>query len=69
MNTGKNFNQFALNRIKERILEQARGMNNVTYKHVLRIHNKTADELANKATKRSTGQVRENEEIYDHDIP
>lgn len=69
MNSGNNFKQCALNRIRERITEQVRDMRKVSYKHVLRTHNTAADELANKAIRRPAGQVRENEKIYEQDIP
>lgn len=69
MNSGNSFKQFALNRIRERIMEQVSKMGNVAFKHVLRNYNTTADELANKAIRRPASQVRENDKIYAQDIP
>lgn len=69
LNSGKDFKQEALNRIKTRIMEVLKNINEVTFKHVLRGNNSEADEQANKATKRNAGQVKENDEVYERDIP
>lgn len=69
LTSGKDFKQVALNSIKVRIMEILRSINEVTFKHVLRGNNTKADEQANKATKRQTGQVKENDEVYERAIP
>lgn len=69
MTSGKDFKQMALNSIKSRIMENIRKLSGVTFKHVLRGNNTEADEQANKATSRQTGQVRENDAVYEKDIP
>eukprot|EP00253_Pinus_taeda_P013290 PITA_13290 len=69
MNSGNDFKQIALNRIKGRIMDQIRCFNKVTFKHILRGNNVEADEQANNAAGRPTGQVRENDKFYGKDIP
>lgn len=69
MTTGREFKQLALNNIKNRIMENTRALGEVIFKHVLRNHNKDADQQANQAVSRRLGQVRENDKIYVRDIP
>jgi len=69
MSSGKEFMQTALNRIKGRIMENIRSISEVTFKHVLRGNNTEADEQANNATGRQTGQVKENDQVYEKVIP
>lgn len=69
MVSGKDFKQMALNNIKSRIMDNIKEINGVIFKHVLRGSNTEADEQANKATSRQTGQVRENDAVYDKAIP
>lgn len=69
LTTGKDFRQIALNNIKARIMGNIRSLGNVTFKHVLRINNKEADNHANKASNRQKREVKENDRIYKKDIP
>ena len=69
MTSGKDFNQAALNNIKGRIRENTKFLGNVIFKHILRANNEEADKQANKATRRKIGQVKENETVYEQDIP
>eukprot|EP00253_Pinus_taeda_P035640 PITA_35640 len=69
MTSGKDFKQMALNSIKGRIMETIRSFSEVTFKQILRGNNMEADEQANKATGRQTGQVRENDTVYEKTIP
>ena len=43
------FTNQALNRIKQRILDNTKHLGNIKFKHVLRAYNQEADSLANKA--------------------
>eukprot|EP00253_Pinus_taeda_P026343 PITA_26343 len=69
MSSGKEFRQTALNRIRGRIIENTRTIREVTFKHILRGNNSEADEQANNAIGRQTGQVKENEKVYEEAIP
>lgn len=69
MINSKNPNNSAINIIYHRIRLNLKGLGRVSFKHVLREHNKEADNLANKATEREEGSVKENNEIYCISIP
>jgi len=69
METGGDFKNQSLNRIKQRILENTKQLGNIKYKHVLRIYNHEADSLANNAVNRSVGQVKDIHNIYEKSIP
>lgn len=66
---GKEFNQAALNNIKGRIMGNIKAIGGATFKHILRTNNVEADAQANKATERQAGQVKENDMVYEKDIP
>lgn len=59
----------AMNRIYKRIRKNLDNAGKVTFKHILREHNKIVDKYANKATNRSEGDIRENKELYYKSIP
>jgi len=69
MASGGEFKKQALNCIKHRVKENSNQMGDILYKHVMRNNNAKADSLANRAVNRPTGQVRENDLIYDKTIP
>ena len=69
MGIGGVFKNQALNRIKQRILENTKELGNIKYKHVLRIFNHKADSLANNAVNQSVGQVKDKNNIYEKPIP
>lgn len=69
METGVEFKNQALNRIKQRILDNTKHLGNIKYKHVLRAYNQEADSLANKAVNWRAGQVKENQDIYEKSTP
>jgi len=59
MEAGKELKNAALNKIRQRILDNKKNMEKVVFKHVLRTQNKEADSLANKAMDRRAGMVKE----------
>lgn len=63
------FKKEALNSIKARIETNIADLGKVTFKHVLRENNSEADEQANLASTRPTGQARENDHQYEQHIP
>jgi len=69
MKTGGEFKNQALNKIRQRILNNIKSLGNIIFKHVLRAHNQEVDSLANKAMNRRIGLVKENQEIYEKYIP
>lgn len=62
METGKEFKSSAMN-------INTKNMGKIVYKHVLRTQNKDEDIIANKAVERQVGTVKENNKIYEENIP
>lgn len=69
MASGGEFKKQALNSIKHRIKDNSTQLGDILYKHVIRIKNSNANSLDNRAVNRPTGQVHENEKVYDKAIP
>lgn len=69
MEAGRDFKNLALNKIRQRIMDNIKMLGNVVFKHVFRTQNKEADSLANKAVDRRAGMAKENHEIYEQAIP
>jgi len=61
-------NEF-MSRIIKRIRRNVEGSGNVTFKHILRIHNQQADHHANQAVEKKEGSFHENKEEYYHSVP
>ena len=60
-------NEF-MSRIIKRIRRNLECYGNVTFKHILRIHNQQADHYAYQAVEKNEGRVRENKEEYYHSV-
>ena len=69
MDSGREFKNLALNKIKQRINDNVNLLGKVVYKHVLRVHNKAVNALANKAVDREVGIEKENNVVYEKPIP
>lgn len=69
MEAEKEFKSVALNKIIQRIISNTKNMGKIIYNHVLRTQNKDADLLANKAVDKQARFVRENDKIYEENIP
>lgn len=69
MESGGDFKNQALNRIKHRVGDNSKQLGIIQFKHVMRNHNTKANSLANSAVTRPIGQVRENNNTYDKSIP
>eukprot|EP00253_Pinus_taeda_P024741 PITA_24741 len=67
--SGADFNKASLSNIKLRIQHNIINLGEITFKHVLRENNAAADSFASKAVSRPSGQIRENEHLYDKAIP
>eukprot|EP00253_Pinus_taeda_P024119 PITA_24119 len=67
--SGADFNKATLSNIKLRIQHNIRNLGEIAFKHVLRENNAAADSFASKAISRPSGQIRENDHIYDKAIP
>jgi len=65
----KNPNNSTMNKIYKWTRLNLKGLGRVSFKHVLREHNKDVDNLANKATEREAGSIKENNEIHCSSIP
>lgn len=60
MESGGNFKNQALNRIKHRIGDNSKQLGIIQFKHVMRNYNTKADSLANSVVIKPIGQVHEN---------
>eukprot|EP00253_Pinus_taeda_P021165 PITA_21165 len=69
MVSGVDFNKATLSNIKLRIQNNIRTLEEITFKHVLRENNAAADSYASKTVSRPSGQIRENDHLYDKAIP
>ena len=69
MESGGDFKNQALNRIKQRIVENTKQLGIIKYKHVMRNFNSEVDYLENKAVNRPIGQVQDNNSLYEKSIP
>ena len=58
-----------MNKIFKQIRNNLDNAGKVTFKHILREHNKTTNHYDNKAINRREGDIKENEEFYHNSIP
>ncbi len=69
MDSGREFTNQALNKIKHRINDNVNLLGKAVYKHVLRIHKQTTYALANKVVDREVGTTKENNDVSENPIP